>query len=68
LIKLNPHARTHRRRELLAKEKREKKKQEVLDAKRKGLIKKDPKITASIATKEKRIKKEQEKFLSILKN
>jgi len=68
LIKLNPHARTHRRRELLAKEKREKKKQEFLDAKRKGLIKKDPKLTAKKLALEKRIKKDQEKFLTILRN
>jgi len=43
-IKLNPHAKTVRRTELLAKEKRQQKKAEIVEAKRKGVpVKKDSK-------------------------
>jgi len=65
LIKLNPHAKTARRRELLAKEKRDKKKGEILDSKRKGLPK-DPKEVAKKKTLAKRVKKEHSKFYSVL--
>lgn len=65
LIKLNPHAKTARRRELLAKEKRDKKKGEILDSKRKGLPK-DPKVVAKKKTLAKRVKKEHSKFYPVL--
>jgi large subunit ribosomal protein L4e len=65
LIKLNPHAKTARRRELLAKEKRDKKKGEILDSKRKGLPK-DPKEVAKKKALAKRVKKEHSKFYPVL--
>jgi len=64
LIKLNPHAKTIRRRELLAKEKRDKKKSEIVAAKRTGPV--DPKETARKKALSKRLKKENSKFYQVL--
>jgi len=65
MIKLNPHAKTLKRRDLLAKEKRDKKKSELLDAKRKGL-KKDQKGPSKEKVLAKRVKKENAKYHAIL--
>jgi large subunit ribosomal protein L4e len=60
MIKLNPHAKTLRRRELLAKEQREKKKAELLKAKRK-----EPKDAATKKAA-KTVKSENKKFYQVL--
>jgi len=59
LIKLNPHAQTVRRRQLLAKEKR-------VEAKRKGVVK-DAKASQKAKVVHKRVKKENSKFSLLLK-
>jgi len=65
MIKLNPHAKTLKRRDLLAKEKRDKKKSELLDSKRKGL-KKDQKGPSKEKVLAKRVKKENVKYHALL--
>jgi len=65
LIKLNPHAKTARRRELLAKERRDKKKSEILATKRTtGPV--DPKETARKKALSKRLKKENGQFYPLI--
>lgn len=65
LIKLNPHAKTARRRDLLAQEKREKKKGALVEAKRKGVAA-DPKIAKKQKALETRLAKEHKKFYDVL--
>jgi len=65
MVKLNPFAKTARRRVLLAQEAREKKKASVVDAKRKGLPK-DAKAAAKNKKKVKQIKKDNKKFYEVL--
>jgi large subunit ribosomal protein L4e len=60
MIKLNPHAKTLKRRELIAKEQRQKKKEELVKAKRK-----DPKDAAAKKAA-KKVKSENKKFYQIL--
>lgn len=57
LIKLNPYAKTLRRRELLAKEARDKKKAELLDAKRKGTVAKPTPAAVKAKQQEKKVAK-----------
>jgi large subunit ribosomal protein L4e len=65
LIKLNPHAKTARRRDLLAQEKREKKKGALVEAKRKGVAA-DPKVAKKQKALETRLAKEHKKFYDVL--
>jgi len=65
LIKLNPHAKTARRRDLLAKEKRDKKKGAILEAKRKGTAA-DPKANKKQKALTKRLTKENKKYHDVL--
>jgi len=62
LVKLNPHAKVALRRDLVAQEKRQKKKSEIVAAKR-GV---DPKVAAKKKKLAKRIEKENSKFSDIL--
>jgi len=57
LIKLNPYAKTLRRRELLAKEVRDKKKAELLEAKRKGTVAKPTPAVVKAKQHEKKVAK-----------
>jgi len=71
LIKLNPYAKTLRRRELLVKETRDKKKAAILEAKRKGTAPAAPtaeekKKKDQVKAKSKRIKKENKAWKSVL--
>jgi len=66
MIKLNPYAKTLRRRELLAKEKRDKKKADLVEAKRKGTFKPDPKKHALEKKKEKLISTNNQAFKKTL--
>jgi len=67
LVKLNPYAKTEKRRELLAKEKRDKKKKAILDSKRKPGTAADPKLTAKKKALSKRLTKENAKFYNLIK-
>jgi len=67
LVKLNPYAKTHKRRELLAKEKRDKKKKAILDSKRKPGQAVDAKETAKKKVLAKRVKKENNKFYHLIR-
>lgn len=67
LVKLNPYAKTHKRRELLAKEKRDKKKKEILDSKRKPGQAADAKETGKKKALAKRVKKENSKFYELIR-
>jgi len=67
LVKLNPYAKTHKRRELLAKEKRDKKKKEILDSKRKPGEASDAKATSQKKVLAKRVKKENSKFYQLIR-
>jgi len=67
LVKLNPYAKTHKRRELLAKEKRDKKKKAILDSKRKPGQAVDAKETAKKKVLAKRVKKENNKFYQLIR-
>lgn len=67
LVKLNPYAKTHKRRELLAKEKRDKKKKEILDSKRKPGQAADAKETGKKKALAKRVKKENSKFYGLIR-
>jgi len=62
MIKLNPYAKTLRRRDILAKEKREKKKADIVASKRKI----DPKDTKKKKDSDKKLKKENNKFHKML--
>jgi len=64
MIKLNPYAKTALRRDLLAKERRDKKKAEIVASKRKAPV--DPKETARKKSLSKRLKKENAKFRQFL--
>jgi len=66
LVKLNPYAKTQKRRELLAKEKRDKKKKEILDTKRKPGQAADAKENAKKKVLSKRVKKENSKFYDLI--
>jgi large subunit ribosomal protein L4e len=66
MIKLNPHAKTTRRRELLAKEARNKKKSALLAAKRTPGQPLDAKATQKKKALDKRVKKENKPFYSVL--
>jgi len=66
LVKLNPYAKTQKRRELLTKEKRDKKKKEILDTKRKPGQAVDAKATTKKKTLSKRVKKENSKFYELI--
>jgi len=70
LIKLNPYAKTLKRRELLAKEQRDKKKAAILDAKRKGTApvvdKKEVEKKKAEKAKHKRIHKANAGFTTVL--
>jgi len=65
LIKLNPHAKTARRRDLLAKEKRDKKKGAIVEAKRKGTAA-DPKAAKKQKALTKRLAKDNKKYHDVL--
>lgn len=67
LVKLNPYAKTHKRRELLAKEKRDKKKKAIVDSKRKPGQAVDAKETAKKKVLAKRVKKENNKFYQLIR-
>jgi large subunit ribosomal protein L4e len=64
-IKLNPYAKTERRRRLLAEEQRLKKKAELVDAKRKGIVTKDPKRAKKKGIR-KFVAKNHKKFYDVL--
>lgn len=72
LIKLNPHAKTTRRRELLAQEKREQKKAAIVEAKRKGIATETKRVAADprAAKKKKalrtRLAKDNKKYHDVL--
>jgi len=65
MIKLNPHAKTQRRRDLLTQEKRDKKKGAIVEAKRKGVAA-DPKKTAKAKALTKRLPKDNKKSYDVL--
>jgi len=65
MVKLNPHAKTQRRRDLLAKEKRDKKKGAIVEAKRKGVAA-DAKKTAKAKALSKRLAKDNKKSYDVL--
>jgi len=67
LVKLNPYAKTEKRRELLAKEARDKKKKAILDTKRKPGEAADAKQTSKKKTLSKRLTKENTKFYNLIK-
>jgi len=64
MIKLNPHAKTARRRVLLAEEKRNQKKGAIVEAKRKGVAA-DAKANKKEKVLAKRLSKEHQKFYSV---
>jgi len=66
MIKLNPYAKTVKRRELLAKEARQKKKQAIVEAKRKGTPAPNAKEKKEEKAKDKKIRASNKKFVSIL--
>jgi large subunit ribosomal protein L4e len=65
MIKLNPHAKTARRRDILAKEQRDKKKGAIVEAKRKGTAA-DPKANKKAKALRTRLVKDNKKFRDVL--